>query len=111
MRYIENAKRNEALLFPEYLDDRYDLQSTFLLAKLALNAEIYTDENWTDGKPLVYMQMELKLNLSDSPYKQTAGARVGKYEVDRMSIICRFNISEKNWTLARKIRIIMSIKD
>ena len=62
-------------------------------------------------KPLVYMQMKLKLNLSDSPYKQTAGARVGKYEVDRMSIICRFNISEKNWTLALKIRIIMSIKD
>lgn len=27
--------------------------------------------------------MELKLNLTDSPYKQTAGARVGKYEVDR----------------------------
>ena len=26
-------------------------------------------------KPLVYMQMKLKLNLSDSPYKQTAGAR------------------------------------
>ena len=57
------------------------------------------------------MQMELKLNLSDSPYKQTAGARVGKYEVDRMSNICQFNICEKNWTLARKIRIIMSIKD
>ena len=84
-----------------------------MLAKLALNAEIYTDKNWTDGKSLVYMQMEmeLKLNLSDTPYKQTAGARVGKFEVDRMSIICRFNISEKNWTLARKIRIIMSIKD
>lgn len=31
----------------------------------------------------MYMPMELKLNLSDSPYKQTAGARAGKYEVDR----------------------------
>ena len=41
--------------------------------------KIYLD----NGKPLVYMPMELKLNLSDSPYKQTAGARVGKYEVDR----------------------------
>lgn len=40
---------------------------------------IYLD----NGKPLVYMPLELKLNLSDSPYKQTAGARVGKYEVDR----------------------------
>lgn len=36
-----------------------------------------------NGKPLVYMPLELKLDLSDSPYKQTAGARVGKYEVDR----------------------------
>ena len=31
----------------------------------------------------MYRPLELKLNLSDSPYKQTAGARVGKYEVDR----------------------------
>ena len=29
------------------------------------------------------MPLELKLNLTDSPYKQTAGARVKKYEVDR----------------------------
>ena len=35
--------------------------------------KIYLD----NGKPLVYMPLELKLNLSDSPYKQTAGARVG----------------------------------
>ena len=41
--------------------------------------KIYLD----NGRPLVYMPLELKLNLSDSPYKQTAGARVGKYEVDR----------------------------
>ena len=41
--------------------------------------KIYLD----NGKPLVYMPLELKQNLSDSPYKQTAGARVGKYEVDR----------------------------
>ena len=51
----------------------------------------YADTVFVDGKkiyldnekPLVYMPLELKLNLSDSPYKQTAGARVGKYEVDR----------------------------
>lgn len=41
--------------------------------------KIYLD----NGEPLVYMPLELSLNLSDSPYKQTAGARVGKYEVDR----------------------------
>lgn len=51
----------------------------------------YADTVYVDGKkvyldsgePLVYMPFELKLNLTDSPYKQTAGARVGKYEVDR----------------------------
>ena len=41
--------------------------------------KIYLD----NGNPLVYRPLELKLNLTDSPYKQTAGARVGKYEVDR----------------------------
>lgn len=41
--------------------------------------KIYLD----NGNPLVYRPFELKLNLTDSPYKQTAGARVGKYEVDR----------------------------
>lgn len=50
----------------------------------------YADTVFVDGKkiyldngdPLVYRPLELKLNLTDSPYKQTAGARVGKYEVD-----------------------------
>ena len=41
--------------------------------------KIYLD----NGDPLVYQPLELRLNLTDSPYKQTAGARVGKYEVDR----------------------------
>lgn len=52
---------------------------------------IYADTVFVDGKkvyldngePLVYRPLELKLNLSASPYKQTAGARVAKYEVDR----------------------------
>ncbi len=51
----------------------------------------YADTVFVDGKkiyldngdPLVYRPLELKLNLTNSPYKQTAGARVGKYEVDR----------------------------
>lgn len=41
--------------------------------------KIYLD----NGEPLVYRPLELTLNLTDSPYKQTAGARQGKYEVDR----------------------------
>ena len=36
-----------------------------------------------NGKPLIYMPLELKLNLTGSPYVKTAGARMGKYEVDR----------------------------
>lgn len=41
--------------------------------------KVYLD----NGEPLVYRPLELKLNLSASSYKQTAGARVAKYEVDR----------------------------
>lgn len=36
-----------------------------------------------DGSPLVYRPLELLPNLTDSPYKQTAGARMRKYEIDR----------------------------
>ena len=36
-----------------------------------------------NGEPLVYMPLELKLNLTASPYIKTAGARMAKYEVDR----------------------------
>lgn len=38
-----------------------------------------------NGKPLEYMPLELKLNLTGSPYLKTAGARMAKYEVDRTS--------------------------
>lgn len=38
-----------------------------------------------NGKPLEYKPLELKLNLTGSPYVKTAGARMAKYEVDRTS--------------------------
>lgn len=38
-----------------------------------------------NGKPLVYQPFEVKQNLTNSPYIKTAGARMGKYEVDRTS--------------------------
>ncbi len=45
-----------------------------------INGEkVYLD----NGNPLIYMPLELKPNLTDSPYKQTAGARVRKYEIDK----------------------------
>lgn len=36
-----------------------------------------------DGNPLVYKPLEVKPDLTDSPYEKNAGARMGKYEVDR----------------------------
>ena len=36
-----------------------------------------------NGEPLEYKPLELKLNLTGSPYVKTAGARMAKYEVDR----------------------------
>ncbi len=38
-----------------------------------------------NGTPLVYQPFEVKQNLTNSPYIKTAGARMGKYEVDRTS--------------------------
>jgi len=35
------------------------------------------------GKPLVYYPNEVELDISYSPYKETAGARMKKYEVDK----------------------------
>lgn len=37
------------------------------------------------GEPLEYKPLELKLNLTGSPFVKTAGARMAKYEVDRTS--------------------------
>ena len=37
------------------------------------------------GEPLIYMPLEVRLNLTGSPYEKTAGARMAKYEVDRKS--------------------------
>lgn len=62
----------------EHVDNRF--KTNFYADTVFVDGKkIYLD----NGKPLVYMPLELKLNLSNSPYKQTAGARVGKYEVDR----------------------------
>ena len=36
-----------------------------------------------NGEPLEYFPLELKLNLTGTPYDKTAGARMAKYEVDR----------------------------
>ena len=51
----------------------------------------YSDTVYVEGKvvtmqggdPLVYMPLEVNLDLTGSPYEKTAGARMSKYEVDR----------------------------
>ena len=48
---------------------------------------VYHDKTFTlvtldDGSPLVYYPMEVRLDLSNSPYETTAGARMRKYEID-----------------------------
>ena len=53
----------------------------------------YSDTVFVDGKkvllegdkPLVYMPLEVRLDLTGSPYEKTAGARMSKYEIDRTS--------------------------
>lgn len=36
-----------------------------------------------DGEPLIYMPLAVEVNLTNSPFVKTAGARMAKYEVDR----------------------------
>lgn len=51
-----------------YIDEVYDLDNNPVLLD--------------DGTPLVYYPLEVRLDLSNSPYEKTAGARMAKYEVD-----------------------------
>lgn len=39
----------------------------------------------SDSEPLVYRPLEIRENLTGSPYRQTAGARMKKYEFDRQA--------------------------
>lgn len=59
-------------------DNRFD--NNFFADTVRVDGKIVTLD---DNSPLVYMPMELKPNLTDSKYKQTAGARMHKYEIDR----------------------------
>lgn len=61
-----------------YEDNRYILN--FYSGTVEVDGKIVTQE---DGTPLVYMPLEVKPDLTDSPYEKTAGARMSKYEIDR----------------------------
>ena len=60
------------------IDSRFS--NNFFADTVRVDGKIVTLD---DKSPLVYMPMELKPNLTDSKYKQTAGARMHKYEIDR----------------------------
>lgn len=59
----------------------------FRLSQTYYTDEVYLENTFTpvtldDGSPLVYYPMEVRLDLSNSPYETTAGARMHKYEID-----------------------------
>ena len=59
------------------LDTRYAIN--FFSDTVRINGNIVKLDN---GKPLVYKPLEVKIDLTGSPYMQTAGAREKKYETD-----------------------------
>jgi len=63
----------------------------FRLFQTYYTDEVYLEKSFTpvtldDGSPLVYYPMEVRLDLSNSPYETTAGARMHKYEIDLASM-------------------------
>jgi hypothetical protein len=65
--------------YPHHLDPRFD--ATFYYDNVYdLNYNVVLDRT---GQPLVYYPEEVQLDLSGSPYVETAGARMRKYAVDK----------------------------
>lgn len=60
------------------VDSRYALN--FYSDTLRVDGGIVYLDN---GQPLVYMPLEVRLDLTGSKYEKTAGARMSKYEIDR----------------------------
>ena len=70
------------VLASDYGTDNVDARfaMNFYAGQVAVDGQVVRMDN---GKPLEYMPLALKLNLTGSPYVKTAGARMAKYEVDR----------------------------
>ena len=60
------------------------LEKNFYTGKVVVDGK---DVMLDNGEPLVYMPLAVERNLTNSPYIQTAGARMAKYEVDRTAYI------------------------
>lgn len=64
-----------------FLDKRYAIN--FYSDTVRVKGELIVLD---DGKPLVYMPLAIKLDVTGSPYEKTAGARMAKYEVDNTKL-------------------------
>lgn len=60
------------------VDTRYAIN--FYSDTLRVDGSIVRLDN---GQPLVYMPLEVRLDLTGTTYEKTAGARMSKYEIDR----------------------------
>lgn len=60
------------------VDNRYAIN--FYSDTLRVDGEVVCLDN---GSPLVYMPLEVQLDLTGTTYEKTAGARMSKYEIDR----------------------------
>ena len=64
----------------DHVDTRFE--KNFYAGQVVVDGKIVKLDS---GEPLEYKPLELKLNLTGSPYVKIAGARMAKYEVDRTS--------------------------
>lgn len=64
----------------DHVDTRFE--KNFYAGQVVVDGKIVKLDS---GEPLEYKPLELKLNLTGTPYVKTAGARMAKYEVDRTS--------------------------
>ena len=62
------------------IDKRYKLW--FYSDTVRVNNQVVRMDN---GQPLVYRPLEIRPDLSGSPYEKTAGARMNKYEIDPLA--------------------------
>ena len=81
----ENGTSATTLVLKVFGYDTPDIDNRFYWCYWAdtiydLNSNIVTDRT---GQPLVYYPWEVKKDLSGTPYVETAGARMKKYEIDK----------------------------
>lgn len=67
---------------PSTLDSRFKLN--FYADTVKVDGQVVRLDN---GKELVYMPLNVEIDLTASPYIKTAGARMAKYEVDRKGFL------------------------